>query len=145
MVIAKATMKMPDDFLERVSKLGDKTDEIVPRVLETGGEVMLAQVKSNLQSVVGSGTKYPSRTTGQLASALGVSGARINRNGDHTVKIGFAENRRDGKSNAKLANILENGKHGQPPKPFLRPARAAAKGATIAAMVRKLDEEIEKI
>ena len=145
MVIAKATMKMPDDFLERVSKLGDKTDEIVPRVLEAGGEVMLAQVKSNLQSVVGSGTKYPSRTTGQLASALGVSGARINRNGDHTVKIGFAENRRDGKSNAKLANILENGKHGQPPKPFLRPARAAAKGATIAAMVRKLDEEIEKI
>ena len=145
MVIAKATMKMPDDFLERVSKLGDKTDEIVPRVLETGGEVMLAQVKSNLQSVVGSGTKYPSRTTGQLASALGVSGARINRSGDHDVKIGFAESRRDGRSNAKLANILEHGKHGQPPKPFLRPARAAAKGATIAAMVRKLDEEIEKI
>jgi len=136
---------MPDDFLDRISKLGDKTDEIVPRVLEAGGEVMLAQVRSNLDSVVGHGTKHPSRSTGQLASALGVSGARINRNGDHTVKIGFAENRRDGKANAKLANILENGKHGQPPKPFLRPARAAAKGATIAAMVQKLDEEIEKL
>lgn len=143
--MAKASFKMPDDFLQKVSALADKTDEIVPRVLEVGGEVVAAQARSNLQSVIGKNTKYPSRSTGKLARSLGVSGTRIDRNGNHNVKIGFAENRRDGVANAKLANLLEYGKHGQPPKPFLRPARAASKNAGIAAMKAKLEEEINKL
>jgi hypothetical protein len=31
--VAKADVKMPDDFLLKLSKLGDKTDEIIPKVL----------------------------------------------------------------------------------------------------------------
>ena len=143
--MAKSSYKLPDDFLDRISTLADKTEEIVPRVLDAGGEVIAAQARSNLQSVVGKGTKFPSRSTGQLESALGVSGARVDRNGNYNVKVGFAENRNDGVSNAMLANLLEHGKHGQPPKPFLRPARAAAKGAALAAMKAKLEEEIGKI
>ena len=143
--MAKADFKLPEDFLLKISTLAEKTDEIVPRVLDAGGEVMAAQVRSNLQAVVGKGTKYPSRSTGQLAAALGVSGARIDRHGNYNVKVGFAENRRDGAANAKLANILEHGKQGQPPKPFLRPARSAAKNATLAAMKAKLEEEIDKL
>ena len=140
--MAQAAFKMPDDFLERISTLGDKTDEIIPRVLEAGGEVMLTKVKSNLQAVIGSGTKYESRSTGELSDALGVSGARIDRAGNHNVKVGFSEPRRDGESNAKIANILEHGKHGQKPKPFLKPAKSAAKDACIEAMKAKLEEEI---
>ena len=143
--MAKAAYKLPDDFLDRISKLADKTEEIVPRVLDAGGEVMAAQVRSNLASVVGSGTKFPSRSTGTLVSALGVSGARVDRNGNYNVKVGFAENRRDGVSNAMLANLLEHGKKGQPPKPFLRPARVAAKEPALAAMKAKLEEEIDKL
>ena len=41
-------MRMPEDFLLKISKLGDKTDEIVPKVLESGGEVILNEVRSNL-------------------------------------------------------------------------------------------------
>ena len=37
--MAKADVKMPDDFLLKLSKLGDKTDEIIPKVLESGGEI----------------------------------------------------------------------------------------------------------
>ena len=140
--MAKATYTMPEDFLQKVSALGEKTDEIVPRVLEAGGEVMLARVKSNLRAVVGSGTKYKSRSTGELADALGVSGARIDREGNYNVKVGFSEPRHDGESNAKLANIIEYGKHGQPAKPFLKPAKSAAKAACIEAMIAKLEEEI---
>lgn len=136
---------MPDDFLERISKLAEKTDEIVPRVLRAGGEVMVVQVRGNLQAIIGKGTKYPSRSTGKLLAALGVSGARMDRNGNYNVKIGFAENRSDGVANAKLANIIEHGKSGQPPKPFLRSARSMAKHASIAAMKAKLEEEIDKI
>ncbi len=143
--MARGEFKMPEDFLLKISTLGERTDEIVPRVLEAGGEVMLARVKSNLQAVVGSGTKYGSRSTGELADALGVSGAKQDRNGDFNVKLGFSEPRRDGESNAKLANIIEYGKHGQPPKPFLKPAKSAAKSACIEAMKAKLEEEINNI
>ena len=45
----------------KVSRLADKTDEILPKVLEAGAEIVEDKVRSNLQSVIGSGTKYESR------------------------------------------------------------------------------------
>lgn len=143
--MAKATIKMPEEFLLKVSRLGAKTDEILPRVLEAGAEIVEDKVRSNLAAVIGKDLKEESRSTGQLLSALGTSGALQDRNGDFNVKIGFAENRTDGKSNAMLANILEYGKHGQPGKPFLKPAKTSTKSACISAMVQKLDEEIDKL
>ena len=143
--MAKSSFKMPDDFLLKVSKLSEKTDEIIPRVLEAGGEVVKAKVKSNLQAVIGNNTKLPSRSSGELVKALGVSPAGINHDGDYDVKVGFDEPRSDGESNAKIANIIEYGKSGQPAKPFLKPAKAASRKACIEAMKNKLDEEISKI
>ena len=140
--MAKVDIKMPDDFLIKVSRLADKTDEIIPRVLEAGGEVVLSKTKANLRSVIGSGTKYDSRSTGELAAALGLSPALQDRNGNHNVKVGFAEPRRGGGSNAKLANIIEYGKSGQPPKPFLKPAKSTSRNACIEAMKAKLNEEV---
>ena len=143
--MGRCSFKMPEEFLLKVSALGDRTDEIVPRVLAAGGEVLLAKVKSNLQAVIGKGTKHKSRSTGELVNALGVSGARIDREGDYNIKVGFSEPRKDGGANAMLANIIEYGKHGQPTKPFLKPAKSAAKNACIEAMKSKLEEEINKI
>jgi phage protein, HK97 gp10 family len=142
--MAKADIKMPEDFLQKVSKLAEKTDEIVPRVLEVGGKVMKEKVKSNLQAVIGK-TKHPSRSTGELVNALGVTGARVDRKGNYNVKVGFAEPRKDGESNAKIANIIEHGKHDQPAKPFLKPAKSAGKGECIDAMKNKLEREIKNI
>ena len=143
--MAKATFKMPEDFLTKLSRLGEKTDEIIPRVLKAGGEVVEAKVKSNLQSVIGNGTKEDSRSTGELVSALGVSSARQDRDGNFNVKVGFSEPRRDGKSNAMVACVLEYGKHGQPPKPFLKPAKTASKKACVDAMIATFEEEVEQI
>ena len=125
--MAKAVMKMPEEFLLKISRLGEKTDEILPRVLEAGGEVVDAKVKSNLQGIIGSGTKEESRSTGELISALGVSSAKQDRDGNFNVKVGFSEPRPDGKSNAMIASVLEYGKSGQPPKPFLKSAKAPPK------------------
>lgn len=143
--MAKVTMKMPEDFLQKVSRLNDKTDEIVPRVLKAGGEVVLDKVKSNLNSAVGRDTKYPSRSTGELTAALGLSPTLQDRDGNHNVKVGFSEPRRDGSSNAKIANIIEYGKSGQPAKPFLKPAKSTSRKPCIQAMKAKLDEEVNKI
>ena len=54
--MAKVQMKMPEDFLMKVSRLADKTDEILPKVLEAGAEIVEDKVRSNLQAVIGSGT-----------------------------------------------------------------------------------------
>ena len=61
---------MPEDFLLKLSRLGDQTDTIIPKVLEAGGKVVLEKMKSNLRSAIGRGTKYKSRSTGKLAAAL---------------------------------------------------------------------------
>ena len=143
--MAKVNVKMPDEFLLRVSRLGDQIDVIVPRVLEAGGKVVLEKVRGNLRTAIGKGTKYPSRTTGELVSSLGLSEAKQDKDGNYNVKVGFAEPRSNGGSNAKIANIIEYGKHGQPAKPFLKPARTASRKPCTDAMIAKLEEEIGKI
>ncbi len=143
--MAKVDVKLPEDFLVKLSRLGNKTDEICEKALEAGGEVVLAKVKSNLSSVVGSGTKYESRSTGELEDSVGLSPVKMDRDGNHNIKIGFSEPRPDGGSNAKIANIIEYGKHGQPAKPFLKPARSASRRECISAMQRVLEEEVGRL
>ena len=143
--MAKAAFKMPEDFLLKLSRLGEKTDEIIPKVLEAGGEIVEAKVKSNLQAVIGSGTKEESRSTGELLSALGVSSARQDKDGNFNVKVGFSEPRPDSKSNAMIAGVLEYGKSGQSPKPFLKPAKSASKSACVDAMIAAFEKEVENI
>lgn len=142
--MAKVDIKMPEEFLQKLSRLGIEFDEVAESVLEAGGEVVLTRVKGNLAGVVGQGTKYDSRSTGELEAALGLSPAKLNRDGNHDIKIGFVEPRKDGGSNAKLANILEYGRHGQPAKPFLKPAKTQSKSAAISAMQQKFEEEVDK-
>ena len=143
--MAKVDIKMPDEFLLKVSKLGSDFDPVAEKVLKAGGEVVFKRTKSNLSAVIGKGTKHESRSTGELEKALGVTSVRLDRNGNHDIKIGFSEPRSDGESNAKLANILEYGKHGQPAKPFLKPAKSASKSECISVMKSTFEEEVKKI
>lgn len=141
--MAKVEIKLPTDLEERLSRLAEKTDEIIPKVLEAGGEVVFSKVRSNLSSIVGQGTKEESRSTGELERSLGLSPAKQKRDGSGwDVKVGFAEPRSDGGNNAKIANILEYGKHGQAPKPFLKPAKSSSKSAAVSAMKAKFESEV---
>lgn len=143
--MAKAEVQLPEELLTRLSQLGAKSDEIAEKMLEAGGEVLLSCVKSNLAGVIGKGTKYPSESTGELERSLGLSPAKLDRNGNHNIKVGFAEPRSDGGSNAQIANIIEYGKHGQPAKPFLKPAKSASKAAVIEAMKQTFEQEVSKL
>lgn len=138
--MARCEIKLPDDMEKRLSRLADKTDEIIPKVLEAGGEVVLAKVRGNLQSVLSP------NATGELERSLGLSPAKQKRDGSGwDIKAGFAEPRTDGSSNAMIANILEHGKHNQPPRPFLKPARSASRKAAIEAMTIKFNSEVDGI
>ena len=136
--MAKCTCSLPEDLLKKLSNLRNKMDGVSEVVLEAGGQVMFDKVKSNLDGVLSG------ESTGELASSLGLSKVRIGKDGNPNIKIGFAEPRKDGTSNAMVANVLEYGKHGQPAKPFLKPAKSQSKSRCIETMKKKLEEEIDK-
>lgn len=140
--MAKCTVKLPEELLSKLSRLGTQSDVIAERVLKAGSDVVLAKVKSNLSAAIGSGVKFDKRSTGELERSLGVTPVKVDKEGNHNVKIGFSEPRSDGESNAKIATIIEYGKSGQPPKPFLKSAKSASKDACVSAMKRKLEEEV---
>lgn len=143
--MAKMTAKMPDALIAKLTRLGSKTDEVCEKALKAGAEVAEKAVSSNLSAVIGKGTKYDSRSTGQLEKALGVSPVKVDAKGNYDIKVGFAEPRSNGGSNAKIANILEYGKHGQPPKPFLKPAKSKARRQIMTAMTDTLEREMNDI
>ena len=143
--MAKVDVKMPEDFLLKMSRLGKDFDAVAEQVLEAGGEVALKAVQGKLSAVISSGTKHPSRSTGELESSLGLSPVKLDKNGNHDIKVGFSEPRADGKSNAMIANVLEYGKHGQPARPFLKPAKSAARKECIAAMQERFEQEVKKL
>lgn len=142
--MAKCNVKLPEEFLRKLSTLGERTDEVAKKALEAGGEIILARTRANLISVIGKDLKYEPKSTGQLVSALGLSPVRIDRNGNYNIKIGFDEYRRDGSSNAGVANIIEYGKHGQPAKPFLIPAKKQVGNQALEKMKQIVEEELNK-
>ena len=142
--MAKADIKMPEDFLMKISQLGSNFDAVAESVLEAGGEVVLAKVKSNLAGVVGTGTKYDSRSTGELERSLGLSPVKENGAG-RDIKVGFSEPHSGGVSNAMLATVLEYGKHGQTAKPFMTPAKRSAQKPCIEAMRKVFEEGVDSL
>jgi HK97 gp10 family phage protein len=143
--MAKMEVRMPEEFLLKLSRLGNKTDEVCEKALEAGGKVVLAKAKTNLAATVGKGTKHKRRSTGELVRSLGLTPVKKDRGGASNIKVGFSEPRADGGSNAKLANIIEYGKHGQPARPFLKPAKSQSRKGMVAAMEQALDEEVRRI
>ena len=143
--VARCTMKMPEEFLLKISRLGDKTDEVCERVLNAGAEVVLKKVRTNLRNVIGKDTKTQSRSTGELEHSLGVSPVLSDKNGNLNIKIGFSEPRTNGERNAKIASIIEYGKSGQPPKQFMKPAKSASRKECMTVMINTLDEEVRSI
>ena len=140
--MAKMKIEMPDVFMNQIAGMGNALDAAIPKALAAGGKVVMEQMKSNLQAIIGRGTKYKSRSTGKLAASLGVSPAKLDRDGNLDVKVGFSEGRGD-VSNAMLANLLEYGKHGQPAKPFLKQTKSSSRKPCIDAMQTALKEELD--
>lgn len=136
-------MKLPDDFLKEMSKLGDKFDHIAPKVLEAGGKVVLSQMKTNLTAVVGKDTKYSSRSKGNLEQSLGITPALQDRNDEWNIRVGIGEDKDSkGVPNAMKAQLLEYGKSGQPAKPWMKPARSKSRKKAIERMKQVLEQEL---
>ena len=143
--MARVQIKLPNDFIDALDSASSLIDNSAEQVLKAGANIVEPRMRSNLSAAIGSSTKQPSRSTGQLAKALGTAPVKVNSRGDYNVKVGFAENRDDGRANALIANVLEHGRSNQPARPFLAPTRSQTKRAAITAMKQTLAARIEQV
>ena len=143
--MATITIKLPDEFMNQLSEFDSRLEDIFTKSLEDGAEIAEKQAKANLKTVIGSGTKFPSKATGELLGALGTSPVKRSSLGGFDIRVGFAEPRKDGGSNEMVANIIEYGKKGQAAKPFMKPAEDATKSKVKAKMEETFKAEAEKI
>jgi HK97 gp10 family phage protein len=136
--VATLKPKLPDDLMIQLEKLRGQTVAIVEKTLKAGAEIVEDKARANLKN------SLSGETSGQLLGALGTSPVKTN-DGGWDIKIGFAENRTDGKVNALIANVLEYGKKGQTAKPFMKPARDASRAKVSQTMNQVFTEEVQKI
>lgn len=143
--MARIHIKLPTDFLDALEAASDVVDSSAEEVLNAAAAVVEPRMRANLSSAIGSSTKGESRSTGQLLGALGTTSVKVNSAGDHNVKVGFAENRRDGRSHALIANVLEHGRSNQPARPFLAPTKSQTRRTAVEAMKQTLAAKIEQV
>lgn len=143
--MARVQIRLPNDFIDALDSASSLIDNSAEQVLKAGANIVEPRMRSNLSAAIGSSTKQPSRSTGQLAKALGTAPVKVNRRGDYNVKVGFAENRDDGRANALIANVLEHGRSNQPARPFLAPTRSQTRRAAITAMKQTLAARIQQV
>ncbi|WP_101485643.1 HK97-gp10 family putative phage morphogenesis protein [uncultured Actinomyces sp.] len=143
--MARVQIKLPNDFIDALDSASSLIDNSAEQVLKAGANIVEPRMRSNLSAAIGSSTKQPTRSTGQLAKALGTAPVKVNSRGDYNVKVGFAENRDDGRANALIANVLEHGRSNQPARPFLAPTRSQTRRAAIDAMKQTLAARIQQV
>lgn len=155
--MAKLEFSYPVQFEQLLKKLsGDQLRTVCEKAVTAAGKVMLTEAKKQLKSVIGTNPsterdkRHGSRSTGELVESIGVSPCFQNRKGEFNVKVGFKEPRQHKttakeQTNAEIANVLEHGRHGQPPRPFMKKAKNKAKKAALEEMERVFTEEVDKL
>ena len=69
--MAKMTINFPTDLQKAIEKVSDKEEYLATKALEAGASPVEAQIRTNLESVIGKGERTES--TGQLLQSLGAS------------------------------------------------------------------------
>ena len=143
--MARVDVRLPNAVLDALTQVGNVVENNAEHILGAGAGIVEPRLRANLTAAIGRGTKTPSRSTGQLQSALGTTSVKVNSRGVYNVKVGFAENRRDGRSNALIANVLEHGRSNQAARPFLAPTRSQTRRGAQEAMKAALTTAIEQV
>lgn len=148
-----------DDYIAKLQKLGDVTEDIIKQAVYEGAGVLADGIRSSIQSLptvkdsfyVHDGELLYGVTEKQkqgLLDGLGISEMK-NEAGYINVKIGFngynSEKTRkypQGQPNALIARSVESGTSVRIKRPFVRPAVARNKAAAEDAMRKTVDKLI---
>ena len=139
--MAKITFNLGEDYMLRLEKLADRSEETIKMAIYEGAGTLTDQIRENLEANL-SGSE---QSTGALEAALGISPVIQDRDGVWNAKIGFDGYDEKGVPNQLKARVMESGSSKIQKRPFVRPAVDASKKAVEAAMQQVIDEETEKI
>ena len=143
--MAKVSFKLPEEMLNKMASLADKSDTILKRVLERGAQPLYLTAKEKLSSSIGKDTKMPSKAKGELLKSLRITRPFVDSNGNYGIKVGCEGNDSKGVSNAMKAAVLEHGKSDQIARPWLKPSGTKAKKDCIEEMKRALEDEVQAL
>ena len=144
--MAKAAFIEDKDFELKLSRLADRSGDVIRAGLTAAVDVLMPEMRKNLQGVIGD----PAAT--ELVGALGVTPISPNRAGVWSVHIGF-----DGYQESPggrvafqlLGRAIESGvsagPHKRPARPWAAPAVASKKAEAERAFEDAVDAAIKSL
>lgn len=128
------------EYLQSLRKLEKSGKGIMKMSIYDGAGILADEIRERLEANI----KHPDKSTGALIESMGIADMR-DKGGEISTKIGFYGYDDRGVPNHIKAAVMESGRTGVKKCPFIRPAVNAVKERAIAAMDKRLNEEIEKI
>lgn len=139
MKLAKFSVKGIEEYALKLSKLGDKADEVTKKAVYAGAKVIADEIHKNLTETLSG------ESTGDLESSFGITPISQDKKGNWNCKIGFDGYDKAGVPNQLKARVLESGSSRQKKRPFVRPAVRAKKNEALKEMGAVIDSELSKI
>lgn len=143
--MAKVSFKLPEEMMNKIASLADKSDTVLKKVLERGAQPLYLTAKEKLSSSIGKDTKMPSKGKGELLKSLRITRPFVDSDGNYGIKVGCEGTDSKGVSNAMKAAVLEHGKSDQAARPWLKPSGSKAKKACIEEMKKALEDEVQAL
>ena len=107
--MAKITFNLGEDYMLRLEKLADRSEETIKMAIYEGAGTLTDQIRENLEANL-SGSE---QSTGALEASLGISPVIQDRDGVWNAKIGF-----DGYDEKGVPNQLKAGSWKADPAKF---------------------------
>ena len=143
--MAKMTVTMPTDLLDKLTKLGSPGKEIGKKMLKAGAKILKDEVDSNLKKNLYRNRAYKKDfPTGALERSLTISEPKENKSGNLATSVYFKGKDSKGVANAQKALAMEYGTSDQAAEPFIRPAIANTEDKVNSTMQDIFNEEVDK-
>lgn len=162
--MARLTIKGPDEYAQKLSKLGKNSEAIAGRAIYSAADIVANQIKGNIKALqavpdVKNMAAYRSGKKAQLSykqrqgliNSFGIARLQTDQ-GYYNVKLGFdgynqvkTKKYPKGQPNQLIARVVESGSPYMDKTPFIRPAINVTRKPAIAEMQKIIDEETEKI
>lgn len=159
--MAKMTIKGPEEYMAKLTKLGKDSVKICENAVKVGGGIVADEVRSALESLpedkfrrLQDNEKFsgvPKNQKQDLLDSFGVTPVSKSRDGFINVKIGFdgygsykTKKYPNGVPNPLLARAIESGSSVRKKTPFIRKAVNRSKKRAVEEMSKSIKMELKK-
>lgn len=157
--MAKMTIKGPEEYMAKLTKLGKYSVKICEDAVRVGGGIVADEVRSSLKSLpedkfrlLRGNEKFsgvPKNQKQDLLDSLGITPVTTSRDGVINVKIGFdgygsfkSKKYPNGVPNPLLARSIESGSSVRQKTPFIRKAVNRSKKRAIEEMGKSIESDL---